>query len=294
MKTDIFNFRRFGRYFASDIKTCWANFGLSLLTISLLFPVIIYVITGAINFLASSTWDGPDTGLRFFVFCMAVLCMVITMPVKCYGKITEKQYGSFWLTLPASRLEKFISMIVMTCIIVPFLGVAIYLGMDAVICAFDPTCGNNLLASGIGFLKNLGDMQDLTLNFVDENVTIEDASLVQQIIGQINSPWLYIDEFFGITLPFLLGAIFFKSGKTVKTILVLFAMSTAISIIATPIMESWASSIFDNMNEDPMAVLRLFDNGFFKHLVLIDIISDTIVNAALLTGIWFRIKTLKH
>ena len=43
-----------------------------------------------------------------------------------------------------------------------------------------------------------------------------------------------------------------------------------------------------------MAVLRLFDNGFFKHLVLIDIISDTIVNVALLTGIWLRIKTLKH
>ena len=185
-------------------------------------------------------------------------------------------------------------MIVMTCIIVPFLGVAIYLGMDAVICALDHTCGNNLLASGIGFLKNLGDMQDLTMNFVDENITIEDASLVQQIIGQINSPWLYIDEFLGITLPFLLGAIFFKSGKTVKTILVLFAMSTAISIIATPIMERWAFSIFDNMNEDPMAVLRLFDNGFFKHLVLIDIISDTIFNVALLTGIWFRIKTLKH
>ena len=294
MKTDIFNFRRFGRYFASDIKTCWANFGLSLLTISLLFPVIIYVITGAINFLASSTWDGPDTGLRFFVFCMAVLCMVITMPVKCYGKITEKQYGSFWLTLPASRLEKFISMIVMTCIIVPFLGVAIYLGMDAVICAFDPTCGNNLLASGIGFLKNLGDMQDLTLNFVDENVTIEDASLVQQIIDQINSPWLYIDEFFGITLPFLLGAIFFNSGKTVKTILVLFAINIAISIIATPFLENWASSVFEGLNENPSVILRLFDNGFFKHLVLIDIISDTIFNVALLTGIWFRIKTLKH
>ena len=43
-----------------------------------------------------------------------------------------------------------------------------------------------------------------------------------------------------------------------------------------------------------MAILHLFNNGFFKNLVLIDIISDTIFNAALLTGIWFRIKTLKH
>ena len=36
---DIFNFRRFGKYFASDLRTCWANYGLSLLTISTIFPI---------------------------------------------------------------------------------------------------------------------------------------------------------------------------------------------------------------------------------------------------------------
>ena len=294
MKTDIFNFRRFGKYFASDLKTCWANYGLSLLTISLLVPVVLYVVLTAFNLILTSTWDGPDLGFRVFAFCVALFCIVVTMPVKCYGKITEKQYGSFWLTLPASRLEKFISMFLMTCIVVPVLGIAIYLGMDAIICALDHTCGNNLLVSGIELIRNMGNLQELTMNFVDENITIEDAAMVQKLLEQINSPLLYADEIFGITLPFLLGAIFFKNGKTVKTILVLFAFSTAISIIATPVMESWASSIFEEMNHDPNAVMNIFDNGFFKHLVLIDTISDTIVNVVLLAGIWFRIKTLKH
>ena len=294
MKNDIFNFSRFGKYFASDIRTCRSNFGLSLLTIALLFPVATYFITTVFNFVINSVWDGPDMGLRVFVFAVAMLCMIITMPVKCYGRITEKQYGSSWLMLPASRLEKFVSMFLLTCIIVPVAGIVLYLSMDALICALDHTCGKNLIAGGMELIRGMGDLQSLTMNFVDENVTIEDAAMVKEILKQVSSPWLYIDEIFAMTLPFLLGAVFFKSGKTVKTFLALFAISTAISIAATPLMINWAMNIANDMNDDPMAVLELFRNGFFKHLVLIDIISDTVSNLALMAGIWFRIKTLKH
>lgn len=294
MKNDIFSFRRFGKYFATDVRTCTANYGLSLATISILSPIVLYVISIAFNLVLKSTWDGPGMGMRFFVFAIAMLCMIVTMPVKCYGKITEKQYGSFWLTLPASRLEKFISMIIMTSIIVPVLGAAIYIGIDAVICVLDPTCGRNLIAGGLDLIRNLGEMQDLTMNFVDENITIEDADVVQEILRQVSTPWIYLDEIFGITLPFLLGAVFFKNGKTVKTILAIFAVSTAVSIIASPLMANWAAEIVNNANSDPMAIVQFFSTGPFRNLILLDTISDTIVNLGLIAGIWFRIKTLKH
>ena len=295
MKTnDIFNFRRFGRYFTSDLSTCWSNYGLSLLTISILFPVGTYFLTNVFNLVLRSTWDGPDIGLRSFIFIVAAICLVVTMPVKCYGKITEKQYGSFFLTLPASRLEKFVSMFLMTCIIVPVLGFTLHLGTDAIICALDHTCGKNLVAGAAELIRNIGDMTELTMNFVDESITIENAALVQDILGQINNPWMYIDEIFGITLPFLLGAIYFKNGKTVKTILVLFAISMASSIIMTPFLENWAAEIVKNANADTNTILQMFNNGIFKNLVLIDTVSDTVFNLALMAGIWFRIKTLKH
>ena len=294
MKNDIFDFRRFGKYFLSDLRTCSANFGLSLVTLSLITFGITYVLTIINNLIFEEVWAGPNNGLRMFIYAVNLMAVVILMPVKCYGKITEKQYGSFWLTLPASRLEKFISMFLLTCIIVPVTGIAIYLGVDALICAFDHTCGNNLIAGGMELIRNMGDMKELTMNFVDETITVEDAAIVQEILKQISSPLLYVDEIFGITLPFLLGAVFFKNSKTVKTILVLFAISTAFSIAITPIMEAWASEIFEGMNEDPMFILKLFNNGLFKNLVLIDTISDTIFNLAMMAGIWFRIKTLKH
>lgn len=294
MKKDIFDFRRFGKYFSTDFRTCWANYGLSLLTISLLTPAALYFFSAAFNMMLGNGWSGPDMGLRVFVFAVAMICLVVTMPVKCYGRITEKQYGSFWLTLPASRMEKFISMILMTCIIVPISGALLYLGLDAMICALDKTCGQNLAAGGMELLQRMGEAQDVTFNFIDENVTIEDATLAQEIIREINNPWMYLDEIFCITLPFLLGAIFFKNGKTVKTILGLFAISTATSIACSPILTNWAMEIINNANEDPMAILQMFNNKIFKNLVLIDTVTDTVTNLAFLAGVWFRIKTLKH
>ena len=294
MKNDIFNFRRFGKYFTTDFKTCWANYGLSLLTISLLSPLVLYVIIVTINQIMHNTWDGPDIGLRVFAFAVAMICMVVTMPVKCYGKITEKQYGSFWLTLPASRLEKFISMILMTCIIVPVSGALLYLGLDALICAFDHTCGQNLFAGGTELLQRMGEAKDVTLNLIDESITIEDATLAQEIVRQMNNPWMYIDEIFCFTLPFLLGAVFFRNGKTVKTFIALFAISTVTGMICSPIMTNWVMEMFNNLNEDPDAILQMFNNKLFKNLVLIDTVTDTVTNLALMASIWFRIKTLKH
>ena len=297
MKTnDIFNFRRFGKYFASDIKGCTVNFGLSLLTISLLLPVALYMITTAFNLILNSAWEGPSAGLRIFIFAVAVFCIVVTMPVKCYGKITEKQYGSFWITLPASRLEKFISMFLMTCLIVPLAGVVLYLGVDALICSLDHSCGSGLAVGAVNLLKDFGNLKEVTINLVDEGLEIYDAELAKEVIGQISSPWLYIDEIFEITLPFLLGALYFKSGKTVKTFLAMFAVSMAVSSILTPLMTDWTIEIMDQLeSSDGALVLRsMFSSGLFKKLVLIDNISGFLINTAMMIAIWFRIKTIKH
>jgi hypothetical protein len=133
---------------------------------------------------------------------------------------------------------------------------------------------------------------EITVNLANEGVPIEDVEMINEIMTQVTSPWLYIDEIFGITLPFLMGAVFFKSGKTVKTFMALFAFSTAVSIISTPFMTRLAADMMNGVNNGD--VMRIFENGIFRNLILIDTISDAIVNIALIIGIWFRIKTLKH
>ena len=291
---DIFNFNRFGKYFVSDLKTCVANYGISMLATTILLPVVLYVIRVAIHALAYSTWEGPELGLRLFCFSMALVFIVTLMPTKCYGKLTEKQYGSFWLTLPASRLEKFISMFIMTCLIAPITGTVLFLGMDTLMCAIDPTCGNSIIAGAKELFSILAEMGDLRMNIGVESIPVEDPEAISKMLEGISSPWLYVDEIFGITLPFLLGAIYFKKNKNAKTCLALLGLGMAVSLISAPLTANLASEIAANSIDNPNAALDVLSKSYLKHMVLIDIISDTVFNIALMAGIWFRIKTLKH
>ena len=60
-----------------------------------------------------------------------------------------------------------------------------------------------------------------------------------------------------------------------------------------PAMKEWAMRLAESSDAD-MIVYNMLNNGLFRNFALIDTISDTLVNLAILTGIWFRIKTLKH
>ncbi|MBR4978723.1 MAG: hypothetical protein IKY95_07215 [Bacteroidales bacterium] len=286
---DIFDFKRFGKYFVSDFKGCVANYGLSLITISMLLYLICYVVTVSFGLIMNQGWEGLGLGTRATLFVIAMITLVITMPVKCYGKITEKQSGSFFLTLPVSRLEKFVSMLLMTIVVAPVIGTALYLGLDALVCLFDKTCGNNLVSE-------MQDLATIIMN-IPEEAAMEAAlgeipENVAKFIKEITCPWLYVDDMIGTSLIFLLGAVFFKKGKTVKTIMACIALAIAASIIATPIMTPWTNEIFDMMDNGNFD--EIFNFGIFRHAALFDTLNDTLMNIALLIGIWFRIKTLKH
>ena len=231
------------------------------------------------NILLDHQWDGPDMGLRTFVCGIAMLCITVTMPVKCYGRLTEKQYGSFWLTLPASRLEKFISMILLTCIITPLAGGILFLGVDSIICALDPTCGKSLMAGFCELVRNMGELtgeiDQIRLN-LGIGVHVEAGAEGPDIMKQLSSPWLYADEIFGITLPFLLGAIYFKSGKTVKTFLCIAAFSMLTSAIMGPFITKYSLELLNNAANEEAIISEMLNSGIFRHLAVIDTITDTV------------------
>ena len=291
MKNDIFNFRRFGKYFSSDLRTCSANFGLTLVSLALIVLFISYFGTIALNLVFNRTWEGPELSLRVTEFIVTFFATLILAPSKCYGKITEKQYGSFWLTLPASRLEKFTSMAVITAIIIPLTSAILYLCLDTVICALDPTCGDSIIASIGNLTSRLAEIK--VSGAIDGELIPESAV---NFMRQIGSPWLYLDDFIGLSLPFLLGAVFFKKHKIAKTFLAIMIISTVVSAALTPFMESWARDVMGVLPEDSSIefISDMFNMKIFKHVALWDTISDTIVNVGLLAAIYFRIKTLKH
>ena len=288
MKNDIFNFRRFGKYFISDARSCTADFGLSMMLFSIM-GLIIYLLFGTIRLALDGAWISADGGFRSFTFIICMCTMVISMPVKCYGKITDRKEGASWLMVPASTLEKSLSMILMTTVFVPALTMGIYFIIDMVICRMDPSCGTPLFEMAKDLFKLLGNFS------VTAGMEMADYPAISDFTRQLSCPWLYIDDFIMVCLTFLLGAIFFRSGKTVKTLLAIFISTMIISVAATPVMTHWFKAFAADLQmEGPENLNALFSSGIFRHAALIDTINDTLINLALLAGIFFRVKTLKH
>lgn len=289
MKNDIFNLKRFGRYFASDIRSCIANYGLTLALISMM-GLITDLIFGSVSFALDRDWIGADRSMRSTAFILCVCILIINMPVKCYGKLTDKKAGSSWLMVPVSTFEKFLSMVIITTVVVPVGVIGVYLLMDMLVCAVDSTCGKPIVEAISGLfhlLPNIGMTLELDMS---------NYPYIEDFAKQMSSPWLYVDDFIMVCLTFLLGAIFFKSGKSAKTILAVIACGMFISMAVTPFMSKIFMSLIEQAQavESPENLNALFSTGLFRHAALIDTINDTLTNLLLLTGIFFRIKTLKH
>lgn len=288
MKNDIFNLRRFGKYFVSDARSCAVNYGISMAVTSFM-GLLAYLIYGSIMLAMDGAWESADDGFRSFAFFLCVCVMVMNIPVKCYGKITDKKDGSSWLMIPVSTFEKCLSMVIMTLIAIPSVTMGIYLLVDMIICKLDPACGTTLIEMVKDLFNLLGHFK------VSAEMEMADYPAISEFVKQFSSLWLYIDDFFQVSLTFLLGAIFFKSAKTSKTILAVLIIGILISTAATPIMGHMFNSFTADLEmETPENINALFSTGLFRHAALIDTISDTVVNLALLTGIFFRVKTLKH
>lgn len=289
---DTFNFQRFGKYLAGDLKSCISNYGLSALLISLM-GIIIYAGTILMGLIFDQTWEGPSIGFRVSAFIISMCVLIITMPPKCYGHITDRKAGSAWLLLPASRAEKYVAMLLMCIVVVPAASATVYLGIDALLCAVDSTCGQSILSAAAGFSVNISDFKvSLTNEIIVDGVQIVgEGSAVNRFVDQITCPWLYVDDYIMSVLIFVLGAVAFRKGKTVKTFIFLAVLNTVLSVAASPLLMNFSTEMISNA---PESLSGMLDSWLFRNVALCDTINDTVFNVALLLALWFRLKTMKH
>ena len=284
---EIFDIRRFGKYFAAEAKRFIANYGLSILAISLM-GVIIVVVAGIWRLILTGEWGGAGVGLRIFTFLVSIAAMMITMPIRCYGRITEKKFGTEWLMLPVSRFEKLLSMIILSAVIVPVTTCVVYLSLDALICLIDPTCEISIVGEYRILVDQLVAMPESLWIDMSQHPDLE------AFIRNVSSPWLYLDNFIGMMLVFLCGAVIFKKNKTVKTILSYTALSTVVGSIFIPLaLVIFSKSSPEALTIDP-TINDMMNHFMLKHAVLLDTLKDTCVNLAVIGAIYWRIKTIKH
>jgi len=278
MKTDIINIKRFGKYFAADFNNGLAYFGLSALVCSIT-GIFAYVLCGVFGLIGGAGWVSLPLPARIGIGVLMMVTAIIVCPTKLYGGLTDKKSGSFFTTLPVSSFEKTASMILNGAIIFPLIVFVLYLAVDAILCLIDPDCGAGILS----FAGSVNETINANIGEVPEQLS--------RIINAAKSPLLYIDDVIQSGLIFLLGAICFKKNKVAKTILCLIAFSTIVSSIFSPLMIRGSIEITNDIE-----ALDFFTNKMgwmFNHLVLVDTISDTVVNLILAGAIYFRVKTIK-
>ena len=289
MNNDVLNMNRLGRYLVTDVKNAIARYGISLLVIATV-SLTGYLLVGFFTMIVGAGWQSMPVAGRLFMMVMSFIVLTISAPAKIYGFITDKKEGSSFLMVPASSLEKTISMLLVCCVILPFAFFAVYLSLDQIICLIDNKCGDSLIMAinnGQNFLFDT--FQRLSR---ESNNVIPDYS-------SLTTPWMYFDDIAQGFLIFLLGALIFKSSKPAKTVGCLILLSIALSMITTPIVMHGAIERFKEAAASNMTPEEIFESFPFiswsmKHAVLVDFISDTIVNIGLAIAIYFRVRKIKH
>lgn len=275
---NTFSFKRFWRFFLYDIRRWATSYGPSFLIMSLM-PLVLYAITMTFSLVFTQEAAHPVIIARAIVLAVTASLLFITYPSHVYGFVTDKKAGGAYLMIPASRLEKFASMMLNVLVVVPAVFFAIYLSTDALLCLIDPNCGNTLLMSAGESIKYLcsfgGDLEDS-----------------QQLIS-FNFFYMYLS--FGISiLYFLLGAVMFKKHKILYPILILIGLNMLMSLVTGGLIslgifngfdfEKWVFSI---VNADKIGSMVTLFNAISG---LVNIVAI----AGLGTAIYFRLKSIKH
>lgn len=290
MKNDVFNFSRFSRYMATDIRNAISNFGISLLVIATL-GLSIDIFKGLMSMTISDGWKGLGDDSRFVLFCFAFFIAFVSSPSKIYGFFTDKKDGSAFLTLPVSTLEKTLSMVIISCILVPAVFLAVYLSIDQLVCLVDSTCGNPLVIK----------LADLKVNILDTaKIGIAPAAAFIQNPEALFSVWLYIDDLIQIPLCFLLGALYFNKSKVAKTFGTLLLLGMLFSLITTSIVGLGIKDQMEQLISTGELSVQNFGDYFpglkwvVNHAVLVDTVNDTLINILLFFLVWLRIRKTNH
>ena len=266
---NIFDFKRFGNYFAYDIRRSANNYGINLLVLGLM-PVILYILHILVATVSGKQPLPIASESKFILFGIIVFVTAVSCGVKIYGNITDKRSGSDFLMLPASTLEKWISMVLIVCVLVPVALIALSVASDSLLSWIVPA------SYGEGAITSICN-ETISISRHDEFF--------------LNLPAILFLGWCGCALTFTLGALYFKKAKVAKTFLCLFLLSAAVSLIAfvlagnLEIGSEQLAKVFDNVN-DPQSAISATNWLLNIYFIL--------TRGALLVLIWLRLRTIKH
>ena len=276
---NTFSFNRFKNLLLKDGKTYIRNFGTSLIVWCCLNAIF-----WIFNLLFGTT---SDPLFRFGMLCTWTALAMMMVPSKVYGNANLSREGVGFAMLPASSLEKFVSMFIYCAIVTP---VVVFFGgylVDALLSVFP--FGGFEKPIHLYTLNELIRMANDTDGVIQAgNTSIEFTNVFP--IGVIRtSIYVGIVQWAAI---FMLGNMLFKKHKAGKTFVCYMGISYVFSTIfglaflTNGRLERWLESLAGYPEAE---VIRLAHNGLIWCTII-----GIIILGLLLYFTYRKIKTQKY
>lgn len=278
------DFNRLGKVIRRDAMNFIPNFGWSLVILWAI-PVVLWLTS--FTFVSQG---GELTGRIQMLRFLSTIAL-IGAPAKLYKDCNDPRKGIQYAMMPASSLEKFISMFIFCVIVTPIVYTAGALALDTIMAAFPGKNPYN------GFIFNL------LFNAKEQNREIVEAMSIQSLmydgyLDDVNNAFsgffIYFSKIISVILMssiFMFGNMIFKKRKTSKMIGIL----TLIFIFAMVIFIKWVMNHEDflsNISDEEL------NRGMLIHLIRkVNYISwmISIIISAVMLGLTYRkIKTQKY
>ena len=251
-----FDFERFKRVLRKDFLSVKSTFGLTMLILALI-PAGLW--------LFSLMWGlgavAPELRLATLFICFALA--VIMAPSRIYKYCNIPNQGIHFAMLPASKDEKFWSMVIVTLVVPLVVGIALIV-VDFLLSAI-PNCPYQQ------FLFETTDWGDIF------GIEVETFTLFLTIL-------LFVLYYIANASIFFFTATLFKKHKVTKTILWAMLISFVFSIVGLPVMIALG---FENYFE---LLTSLTQNGV---LVLLNVLM-ILWCVGFYYGAYYRLKRMKY
>lgn len=284
---NTFNIQRFGKILKHDGLNFFPNFILSL-AILWAIPVVIYLFTALMP--TDGTKQIYDAMSRVNVIDALLKIAIIIAPAILYKTCNDSRKGIGYAMLPASTLEKFISMVIYCVIVTPIIYVAGSLAIDTILALFNGPYKD--FAASLYFNKY--SQIEYTIEQQSTKIMLDDTWPI--FINNLSPAFMRALSCLGILMLssiFMFGNMIFKKRKTGKMIGILIFLSIIFMILFINYVANNEAFIqyLEQLNEDNVTefVIRII-----RIMMNVAIYTEIIVSTLLLWGTYRKIKTQKY
>ena len=213
-----FDWNRFCKVVNKDFRNMWPTFGTTAIVLASL-PFAVWLLA-----LVIARTAVIDPNYRVVMIMVVSSLAALMLPSRLYRTMNLRDEGIYYAMLPATKLEKFLSMLIFTFIVAPTVT---YLGsmvLDIILCLMPTGAYHQWLWQGDG-----GFPLFTTIPMDDE------------MLPGFHS-WLLTaatyTSLFATPAIFLFAATLFKKHKVMYTFLILYLLEFVLTIIAIPVVVS--------------------------------------------------------